>query len=52
MVTDDKCEGKCTAPPNRGVRQSYWCGFTKNRTPKDHKEHDYKFKGQWYHCYG
>jgi hypothetical protein len=52
MATEDRCEGKCTAPPNKGVRQTYWCGFTKRRTPQDHEEHDHKFKGQWYHCYG
>lgn len=49
---DDKCEGKCTAPPNKGVRQTYWCGFTPKGKVADHEEHDYQLKGQWYHCYG
>lgn len=49
---DDKCEGKCAAPPYKGVRQTYWCGFTSKGKQADHEEHDYMFKNEWYHCYG
>jgi hypothetical protein len=51
-MNHDKCEGKCAAPPNRGVRQTWWCGHAKKSTPKDHEEHDWQHKGWWYHCYG
>lgn len=46
------CEGRCEAPPNKGIRQTWWCGFKKKHTPKDHDEHDHYHDGQWYHCYG
>lgn len=47
------CEGRCEAPPNKGIRQTWWCGFRKSggRTT-DHDEHDHYHKGQWFHCYG
>lgn len=51
-MTRSECEGKCTAPPNEGVRQAYWCGFTPKGKEADHEEHDHLTKGQWYHCYG
>lgn len=51
-MTRSECEGKCTAPPNKGVRQTYWCGFKSTGEVRDHEEHDHLMKGQWYHCYG
>ncbi len=48
------CSGKCTAPPNKGIRATYWCGFKAVRAPKDHPEHDHYDRkiGRWVHCYG
>lgn len=46
------CEGKCEAPPNKGVRRTWWCGFAKNGKVKDHPEHDHQYRGEWFHCYG
>lgn len=50
----DQCEGKCTAPPNRGVRSSYWCGFKQKANPPQHQEHDWfdRRSGRYVHCYG
>lgn len=45
------CEDEC-AKHNKGVRQTWWCGFKVKHTPKDHDEHDHLYKGVWYHCYG
>ena len=45
----DECESKCYI---KGIRQTYWCGLPKKHAPKDHKEHDWLYKNQWYHCYG
>lgn len=46
------CEGKCTDPPNKGIRSTWWCGFSKKGHVKDHEEHDHYYRGKWYHCYG
>lgn len=46
------CEGRCEAPPNKGIRKTWWCGLRTGSTPKDHDEHDHFYEGQWYHCYG
>lgn len=48
----ETCEGKCTGPPNRGVRSTWWCGYPQESNPLPHTEHDHLHKGQWYHCYG
>lgn len=45
------CKDEC-AKYNKGVRQSWWCGFLKKREPAQHEEHDWLHKGVWYHCYG
>lgn len=46
------CDGKCTDPPNKGIRSTWWCGFSKKGHVKDHEEHDHYYRGKWYHCYG
>lgn len=51
-MSKDECEGKCAAPPNKGIRKVWWCGLLKKHNPADHKEHDFSHKGEWYHCYG
>lgn len=51
-MKSEPCRNKCAQFGRKGVRATYWCGFLSKSKEKDHKEHDYLYKGEWFHCYG